>query len=39
MKLDIRTTMVLFAILSIMIAGLILLAGLRTRSVSSVKQW
>lgn len=39
MKLDVRTTMVLFAILSIMISGLILLAGLRTRSFSSVKQW
>jgi len=39
MKLDIRTIMVLFAILSIMISGLILLAGLRTRSGSSVKQW
>lgn len=39
MKLDIRTTMVLFAILTVMISCLILLAGLRTRSFSSVKQW
>ena len=39
MKLDIRTTMVLFAMVSLMISGLILLAGLRTKSFSSVKQW
>ena len=39
MKLDIRTTMVLFAMVSLIISGLILLAGLRTKSFSSVKQW
>ncbi|MES2182047.1 MAG: diguanylate cyclase [Pseudomonadota bacterium] len=39
MNLDVRTIMVLFAMLSIMFSGLILLAGLHTRSISSVKQW
>jgi len=39
MNLDVRTTMVLFAMLSIIISGLILLAGHRTRSSNSIKQW
>lgn len=39
MYLDVRTIMVLFAILSVMFSGLILLAGLHTRNFSSVKQW
>jgi diguanylate cyclase len=39
MNLDVRTIMVVFAMLSIMFAGLILLAGLHTRNIQSVKQW
>jgi diguanylate cyclase (GGDEF)-like protein len=39
MNLDVRTIMVVFAMLSIMFAGLILLAGLHTRNIHSVKQW
>lgn len=39
MHLDVRTIMVVFAMLSIMFAGLLLLAGLHTRNVQSVKQW
>lgn len=39
MNLDVRTIMVVFAMLSIMFAGLILLAGLHTTKISSVKQW
>lgn len=39
MNLDIRTIMVLFAMLSLLFSGLILLAGLHTRSMASVKQW
>lgn len=39
MNLDVRTIMVMFAMLSIMFAGLILLAGLNTSKINSVKQW
>ncbi|MES2636501.1 MAG: GGDEF domain-containing protein [Pseudomonadota bacterium] len=39
MTLDVRTIMVLFAMLSLLFSGLILLAGLHTRSTNSVKQW
>lgn len=39
MILDVRTIIVLFAMLSVMFSGLILLAGLHTRSINSVKQW
>jgi diguanylate cyclase (GGDEF)-like protein len=39
MNLDVRTIMVVFAMLSIMFAGLILLAGLHTKNIQSVKQW
>jgi diguanylate cyclase (GGDEF)-like protein len=39
MNLDVRTIMVVFAMLSIMFAGLILLAGLHTSKINSVKQW
>ena len=39
MSLDVRTVIVVLAILAIMLSGLILFAGLHTRSVSSVKQW
>ena len=39
MSLDVRTIMVVFAMLSIMFAGLILLAGLNTKKSFSVKQW
>jgi len=39
MNLDVRTIMVLFAMLSLLFSGLILSAGLHTRSINSVKQW
>lgn len=39
MNLDVRTIMVVFAMLSIMFAGLILLAGIHTSKINSVKQW
>jgi diguanylate cyclase (GGDEF)-like protein len=39
MNLDVRTIMVVFAMLSIMLAGLILLAGMHTSKINSVKQW
>lgn len=39
MNLDVRTIMVLFAMLSLLFSGLILLGGLHTRNMASVKQW
>jgi diguanylate cyclase (GGDEF)-like protein len=39
MNLDVRTIMVVFAMLSVMFAGLILLAGMHTSKINSVKQW
>lgn len=39
MDLDVRTILVLFSVLSIMFAGLILLAGVNTKHIISVRQW
>jgi diguanylate cyclase (GGDEF)-like protein len=39
MSLDVHTIMVLFAMLSVIFSGLILLAGLHTKNISSVRQW
>lgn len=39
MDLDVRTMLVLFSVLSIMFAGLILLAGVNTKHIISVRQW
>jgi len=39
MDLDVRTILVLFSVLSIMFAGLIVLAGANTKHMMSVRQW
>jgi diguanylate cyclase len=39
MSLDVRTIIVVLAILAVMLSGFILFAGQHTRSESSVKQW
>jgi len=39
MDLDVRTILVLFSVLSIMFAGLIVLAGSNTKHMMSVRQW
>lgn len=39
MDLDVRTTIVLFSLLSLLFSGLILLAGSHSKNTYSVKQW
>lgn len=39
MNLDVHTIIVMFAMLSLIFSGLILRAGLHTKSISSVRQW
>lgn len=39
MDLDVRTILVLFSVLSVMLAGLIMFAGLNTKLVLSVRHW
>lgn len=39
MDLDVRTILVLFSVLSIMFAGLFMLAGVNTKHIMSVRQW
>lgn len=39
MDLDVRTILVLFSVLSIMFAGLMMLAGANTKHIMSVRQW